>query len=162
MAEFTCIDLCRITKFTQGQYMIIPGHSIQAKSIMHMIQNNLDHDIAQHPEELITYGGNGAVFQNWAQYLLTMKYLAQMTDEQTLVMYSGHPLGLFPSSINAPRVVITNGMMIPNYSKQDDWEKFNALGVTVWTDDSRFLHVYWTSGNSSWHNNNSIKCLQKN
>ena len=119
-----------------------PGHSIQAKSIMHMIQNNLDHDIAQHPEELITYGGNGAVFQNWAQYLLTMKYLAQMTDEQTLVMYSGHPLGLFPSSINAPRVVITNGMMIPNYSKQDDWEKFNALGVTQYGQMTAGSYMY--------------------
>ena len=119
-----------------------PGHSIQAKSIMHMIQNNLDHDIAQHPEELITYGGNGAVFQNWAQYLLTMQYLAQMTDEQTLVMYSGHPLGLFPSSINAPRVVITNGMMIPNYSKQDDWEKFNALGVTQYGQMTAGSYMY--------------------
>ena len=119
-----------------------PGHSIQAKSIMHMIQNNLDHDIAQHPEELITYGGNGAVFQNWAQYLLTMQYLAQMTDEQTLVMYSGHPLGLFPSSINAPRAVITNGMMIPNYSKQDDWEKFNALGVTQYGQMTAGSYMY--------------------
>ena len=119
-----------------------PGHSIQAKSIMHMIQNNLDHDIAQHPEELITYGGNGAVFQNWAQYLLTMQYLAQMNDEQTLVMYSGHPLGLFPSSMNAPRVVITNGMMIPNYSKQDDWEKFNALGVTQYGQMTAGSYMY--------------------
>ncbi len=107
-----------------------PGKSIQAKAIMHMIQNNLNFAIAQHPHELITYGGNGAVFQNWAQYLLTMKYLSEMNDEQTLVMYSGHPMGLFPSHKNAPRVVVTNGMMIPNYSKQDDWEKFNALGVT--------------------------------
>ena len=119
-----------------------PGHSIQAKSIMHMIQNNLDHDIAQHPEELITYGGNGAVFQNWAQYLLTMQYLAQMTDEQTLVMYSGHPLGLFPSSTIAPRAVITNGMMIPNYSKQDDWEKFNALGVTQYGQMTAGSYMY--------------------
>jgi urocanate hydratase len=95
-----------------------------------MIQNNLDYAVAQHPHELITYGGNGAVFQNWAQYLLTMKYLSEMTDEQTLAMYSGHPMGLFPSSKDAPRVVVTNGMMIPNYSKPDDWEKFNALGVT--------------------------------
>ena len=107
-----------------------PGKSLQAKAIMHMIQNNLDYAVAQHPHELITYGGNGAVFQNWAQYLLTMQYLAEMTDEQTLAMYSGHPMGLFPSHQNAPRVVVTNGMMIPNYSKQDDWEKFNALGVT--------------------------------
>lgn len=107
-----------------------PFKSKQAGAIMHMLSNNLDYTVAQHPHELITYGGNGAVFQNWAQYLLTMKYLAEMTDEQTLVMYSGHPLGLFPSHKDAPRVVVTNGMMIPNYSKQDDWEKFNALGVT--------------------------------
>ena len=107
-----------------------PHKSKQAAAIMHMISNNLDYAVAQHPHELITYGGNGAVFQNWAQYLLTMKYLAEMNDEQTLVMYSGHPLGLFPSHKDAPRVVVTNGMMIPNYSKQDDLEKFNALGVT--------------------------------
>ncbi len=107
-----------------------PHKSLQAAAIMHMLSNNLDHAVAQHPHELITYGGNGAVFQNWAQYLLCMQYLATMTDEQTLVLYSGHPMGLFPSHKNAPRVVITNGMMIPNYSKPDDWEKFNALGVT--------------------------------
>jgi len=107
-----------------------PGKSTQAKGIMLMIQNNLDPEVAQHPEELITYGGNGAVFQNWAQYLLTMQYLAIMDDHQTLAMYSGHPMGLFPSHPGAPRVVVTNGMMIPNYSKPDDWEKFNALGVT--------------------------------
>jgi urocanate hydratase len=107
-----------------------PHQSRQAAAIMHMLSNNLDHAVAQHPHELITYGGNGAVFQNWAQYLLTMQYLANMTDEQTLVLYSGHPLGLFPSHKDAPRVVVTNGMMIPNYSKPDDWEKFNALGVT--------------------------------
>ena len=107
-----------------------PSRSKQAAAIMHMLSNNLDHSVAQHPHELITYGGNGAVFQNWAQYLLTMQYLSTMTDEQTLALYSGHPLGLFPSHKNAPRVVVTNGMMIPNYSKQDDWEKFNALGVT--------------------------------
>jgi urocanate hydratase len=107
-----------------------PGKSLQAKAIMHMLSNNLDYAVAQHPHELITYGGNGAVFQNWAQYLLTMQYLATMTDEQTLVLYSGHPMGLFPSNKEAPRVVVTNGMMIPNYSKPDDWEKFNALGVT--------------------------------
>lgn len=107
-----------------------PAQSIQAASIMLMIHNNLDPAVAQHPEELITYGGNGAVFQNWAQYLLTMQYLAKMSDDQTLHLYSGHPMGLFPSSKNAPRVVVTNGMMIPNYSKPDDWEKFNALGVT--------------------------------
>jgi len=107
-----------------------PGKSDQAKAIMLMIQNNLDYAVAQHPHELITYGGNGGVFSNWAQYRLTMKYLSEMTDEQTLVMYSGHPMGLFPSHNEAPRVVVTNGMMIPNYSKPDDWEKFNALGVT--------------------------------
>ncbi len=107
-----------------------PHQSMQAAAIMLMLSNNLDHAVAQHPHELITYGGNGAVFQNWAQYLLTMKYLAQMTDEQTLVLYSGHPMGLFPSHQEAPRVVVTNGMMIPNYSKPDDWERFNALGVT--------------------------------
>ncbi len=107
-----------------------PAKSLQAAAIMLMIQNNLNPAVAQHPEELITYGGNGAVFQNWAQYLLTMQYLANMTEEQTLHMYSGHPMGVFPSSKNAPRVVVTNGMMIPNYSKPDDWEKYNALGVT--------------------------------
>jgi urocanate hydratase len=107
-----------------------PHKSIQAAAIMHMLSNNLDYAVAQHPHELITYGGNGSVFQNWAQYLLTMQYLATMTDEQTLVLYSGHPMGLFPSHKDAPRVVVTNGMMIPNYSKPDDWEKFNALGVT--------------------------------
>lgn len=107
-----------------------PHQSKQAAAIMHMLSNNLDYAVAQHPHELITYGGNGAVFQNWAQYLLTMQYLATMTDEQTLVLYSGHPMGLYPSHKEAPRLVITNGMMIPNYSKPDDWEKFNALGVT--------------------------------
>lgn len=107
-----------------------PARSKQAAAIMLMIQNNLDPKVAKHPEELITYGGNGAVFQNWAQYRLTMFYLSRMTDEQTLVLYSGHPLGLFPSHKNAPRVVVTNGMMIPNYSSKDDWNKYNALGVT--------------------------------
>lgn len=107
-----------------------PHKSIQAASIMLMLSNNLDYAVAQHPHELITYGGNGAVFQNWAQYLLTMKYLAEMTDEQTLALYSGHPMGLFPSHKDAPRVIVTNGMMIPNYSSKDDWEKYNALGVT--------------------------------
>jgi len=107
-----------------------PHKSKQAAAIMLMISNNLDNDVAQHPHELITYGGNGAVFQNWAQYLLTMKYLSEMTEEQTLVIYSGHPMGLFPSHKDAPRVVVTNGMVIPNYSKPDDWEKFNALGVS--------------------------------
>ncbi|MFN4257410.1 MAG: urocanate hydratase, partial [Saprospiraceae bacterium] len=107
-----------------------PARSHQAACIMLMVQNNLDKKVAKHPHELITYGGNGAVFQNWAQYLLTMKYLAEMTDDQTLVLYSGHPMGLFPSHPDAPRVVVTNGMMIPNYSKKEDWNRFNALGVT--------------------------------
>ena len=107
-----------------------PHKSLQAAGIMLMINNNLDYAVAQHPHELITYGGNGAVFQNWAQYRLTMKYLSEMTDEQTLVLYSGHPMGLFPSHKDAPRVVVTNGMVIPNYSKPDDWERFNALGVS--------------------------------
>ncbi|MDV3755408.1 urocanate hydratase [Elizabethkingia anophelis] len=119
-----------------------PGNSQQAKAIQLMIQNNLDKAVAQHPHELITYGGNGAVFQNWAQYLLTMKYLSEMTDEQTLVMYSGHPMGLFPSHKNAPRVVVTNGMMIPNYSKPDDWEKFNALGVTQYGQMTAGSYMY--------------------
>ena len=119
-----------------------PAKSKQAAAIMLMIQNNLDYAIAQHPHELITYGGNGAVFQNWAQYRLTMKYLAEMTDEQTLVMYSGHPMGLFPSHKNAPRVVVTNGMMIPNYSKSDDWERFNALGVTQYGQMTAGSYMY--------------------
>jgi len=107
-----------------------PGKSLQARAIMLMIHNNLDPEVAQHPEELITYGGNGSVFQNWAQYLLTVQYLATMTDEQTLHLYSGHPMGLFPSSKSAPKVIVTNGMVIPNHSQPDDWEKFNALGVS--------------------------------
>jgi len=119
-----------------------PGKSLQAKAIMLMIQNNLDYAVAQHPHELITYGGNGAVFQNWVQYRLTMKYLSEMTNEQTLVMYSGHPMGLFPSHKNAPRVVVTNGMMIPNYSKPDDWEKFNALGVTQYGQMTAGSYMY--------------------
>ena len=119
-----------------------PGKSLQAKAIMLMIQNNLDYAVAQHPHELITYGGNGGVFQNWAQYLLCMQYLSEMTDEQTLVMYSGHPMGLFPSHKNAPRVVVTNGMMIPNYSKPDDWEKFNALGVTQYGQMTAGSYMY--------------------
>lgn len=119
-----------------------PGNSTQAKGIMLMIQNNLDPKVAQHPDELITYGGNGAVFQNWAQYLLTMQYLAEMENGQTLVMYSGHPMGLFPSHENAPRVVVTNGMMIPNYSKPDDWEKFNALGVTQYGQMTAGSYMY--------------------
>jgi urocanate hydratase len=119
-----------------------PAKSKQAAAIMLMIQNNLDYAVAQHPHELITYGGNGAVFQNWAQYLLTMKYLSEMTDEQTLVMYSGHPMGLFPSHKDAPRVVVTNGMMIPNYSKPDDWERFNALGVTQYGQMTAGSYMY--------------------
>jgi urocanate hydratase len=119
-----------------------PAKSKQAAAIMLMIQNNLDYAVAQHPHELITYGGNGAVFSNWAQYRLTMKYLAEMTNDQTLVMYSGHPMGLFPSHKEAPRVVVTNGMMIPNYSKQDDWEKFNALGVTQYGQMTAGSYMY--------------------
>ncbi len=119
-----------------------PGQSLQAKAIMLMIQNNLDHDVAQHPHELITYGGNGSVFQNWAQYRLCMHYLSQMTDEQTLVIYSGHPMGLFPSHEGAPRVIVTNGMMIPNYSKPDDWEKFNAMGVTQFGQMTAGSYMY--------------------
>lgn len=119
-----------------------PAKSKQAAAIMLMIQNNLDYAVAQHPHELITYGGNGAVFSNWAQYRLTMKYLAEMTNEQTLVMYSGHPMGLFPSHKDAPRVVVTNGIMIPNYSKPDDWEKFNALGVTQYGQMTAGSYMY--------------------
>ncbi|MFK8007694.1 MAG: urocanate hydratase [Saprospiraceae bacterium] len=119
-----------------------PAQSQQAASIMLMIQNNLDPNVAQHPKELITYGGNGAVFQNWGQYLLTMQYLSEMTNEQTLHMYSGHPMGLFPSSKDAPRVVVTNGMMIPNYSKPDDWEKYNALGVTQYGQMTAGSYMY--------------------
>ena len=119
-----------------------PGKCEQAKAIMLMIQNNLDYAVAQHPHELITYGGNGAVFQNWAQYLLTMKYLAEMTEEQTLAMYSGHPMGLFPSHKDAPRVVVTNGMVIPNYSKPDDWEKMNALGVSQYGQMTAGSYMY--------------------
>lgn len=119
-----------------------PVRSIPAASIMLMIQNNLDPAVAQHPNELITYGGNGAVFQNWAQYLLTMKYLSEMTDEQTLVMYSGHPMGLFPSHLNAPRVVVTNGMVIPNYSGRDDYEKMNALGVSQYGQMTAGSYMY--------------------
>ena len=119
-----------------------PAKSIQAAGIMLMIQNNLDPAVAQHPDELITYGGNGAVFQNWAQYLLTMQYLSEMTDEQTLHMYSGHPMGLFPSNPLAPRVIVTNGMMIPNYSKPDDWEKYNALGFTQYGQMTAGSYMY--------------------
>lgn len=119
-----------------------PAKSHQAAAIMAMIQNNLDPRVAQHPHELITYGGNGAVFQNWAQYRLVMQYLATMTDEQTLVMYSGHPLGLFPSHKDAPRVIVTNGMVIPNYSKQDDWERFNAMGVSQYGQMTAGSYMY--------------------
>ncbi len=119
-----------------------PCKTKQAAAIMLMIQNNLDYAVAQHPHELITYGGNGAVFQNWAQYLLTMKYLSEMSEEQTLVMYSGHPMGLFPSHKDAPRVVVTNGMVIPNYSKPDDWEKFNALGVSQYGQMTAGSYMY--------------------
>ena len=119
-----------------------PAKSRQAAAIMAMIQNNLDYRVAQHPHELITYGGNGAVFQNWAQYRLVMQYLATMTDEQTLVMYSGHPLGLFPSHKDAPRVIVTNGMVIPNYSKPDDWERFNALGVSQYGQMTAGSYMY--------------------
>ena len=122
-----------------GEY---PTKSTQAAAIMAMIQNNLDYRVAQHPHELITYGGNGAVFQNWAQYRLVMQYLATMTDEQTLVMYSGHPLGLFPSHKDAPRVIVTNGMVIPNYSKPDHWEKFNALGVSQYGQMTAGSYMY--------------------
>ena len=119
-----------------------PAKSRQAAAIMLMIQNNLDHAVAQHPHELITYGGNGAVFQNWAQYRLVMQYLANMTEDQTLVMYSGHPMGLFPSHKDAPRVIVTNGMMIPNYSKPDDWERFNAMGVTQYGQMTAGSYMY--------------------
>ncbi len=119
-----------------------PAKSKQAAAIMLMIQNNLDPAVAQHPHELITYGGNGAVFQNWAQYRLVMQYLSEMTDDQTLVMYSGHPMGLFPSHADAPRVVVTNGMMIPNYSKPDDWERFNAMGVTQYGQMTAGSYMY--------------------
>jgi urocanate hydratase len=119
-----------------------PHLSESAAAIMLMICNNLDNAVAQHPHELITYGGNGAVFQNWAQYRLTMKYLSEMTDEQTLVVYSGHPMGLFPSNRNAPRLVVTNGMVIPNYSSQDHWEKFNALGVSQYGQMTAGSYMY--------------------
>ena len=119
-----------------------PAKSQQAAAIMLMIQNNLDDAVAQHPHELITYGGNGGVFSNWAQYRLTMQYLSEMNDQQTLVMYSGHPMGLFPSHKDAPRVVVTNGMMIPNYSKPDDWEKYNALGVTQFGQMTAGSYMY--------------------
>ena len=131
-----------VHKITARPIENYPAKSKQAAAIMLMIQNNLDDTIAQHPRELITYGGNGSVFSNWAQYRLTMQYLAQMTDTQTLVMYSGHPMGLFPSHKEAPRVVVTNGMMIPNYSKPDDWERFNALGVTQYGQMTAGSYMY--------------------
>ncbi len=119
-----------------------PARSRQAAAIMHMIQNNLDPAVAQFPCELVTYGGNGAVFQNWAQYLITMRYLSEMTEEQTLVMYSGHPLGLFPSHEDAPRVVVTNGMVIPNHSSLEDFERMNALGVTSYGQMTAGSYMY--------------------
>ena len=119
-----------------------PAQTPQAAAIMLMIQNNLDPAVAQHPEELITYGGNGAVFQNWAQYRLVMRYLSEMTEEQTLVMYSGHPLGLFPSHPGAPRVIVTNGMVIPNYSSSDDYERMNALGVSQYGQMTAGSYMY--------------------
>ncbi|MGB1004838.1 MAG: urocanate hydratase, partial [Salibacteraceae bacterium] len=119
-----------------------PAQTPQAAAIMLMIQNNLDPAVAQHPHELITYGGNGAVFQNWAQYLLTMQYLSEMTEKQTLTMYSGHPMGLFPSHKDSPRVVVTNGMMIPNHSSQEDWNKYNALGVTQYGQMTAGSYMY--------------------
>ena len=122
-----------------GEY---PARCTAAAAIMAMIQNNLDPRVAQHPHELIIYGGNGAIFQNWAQYRLAMQYLANMTDRQTLVMYSGHPLGLFPSHRDAPRVVVTNGMVVPNYSKPDDWERFNALGVSQYGQMTAGSYMY--------------------
>ena len=140
-----------------------PGKCQQARAIQLMIQNNLDPRVAQHPEELITYGGNGAVFQNWAQYLITMKYLSEMGEDQTLVMYSGHPMGLFPSHKEAPRVVVTNGMMIPNYSKPDDWEKYNALGVTQYGQMTAGSYMYiGPQGIVHGTNNYSFECLSKN
>ncbi len=142
LAVFICTGLCPEYKMHARAIDEYPHNSLQAAAIMLMIQNNLDPAVAQHPHELITYGGNGAVFQNWAQYLLTMKYLATMTDEQTLHMYSGHPMGIFPSSKEAPRVVVTNGMMIPNYSKQDDWERYNALGVTQYGQMTAGSYMY--------------------
>ncbi len=139
-----------------------PGQSQQAKAIMLMIQNNLDHAVAQHPHELITYGGNGAVFQNWAQYRLTMQYLSQMNDDQTLVMYSGHPMGLFPSGPHAPRVVVTNGMMIPNYSKPDHWERFNALGVSQYGQMTAGSYMYiGPARHCAWDDHYGFECLQK-
>jgi urocanate hydratase len=145
LAEYGRIYMCRFRpdyRMYARPISDYPGKSEQAKAIMLMIQNNLDYAVAQHPHELITYGGNGAVFQNWAQYLLTMQYLSQMTDEQTLVMYSGHPMGLFPSHADAPRVVVTNGMVIPNYSKPDDWERMNALGVSQYGQMTAGSYMY--------------------
>ena len=134
----------RPTEYEMKAYPIqsYPTKSMQAASIMLMIHNNLDKAVAQFPHELITYGGNGAVFQNWAQYRLVMKYLCEMEDDQTLVMYSGHPLGLFPSSIDAPRVVVTNGMVIPNYSSQDDYDRMNALGVSQYGQMTAGSYMY--------------------
>jgi urocanate hydratase len=140
-----------------------PHKSVQAASIMLMLSNNLDYAVAQHPHELITYGGNGAVFQNWAQYLHNYEvFSSEMTDEQTLVLYSGHPLGLFPSHKDAPRVVVTNGMMIPNYSSKDDWERFNALGVTQYGQMTAGSFMYiGPTGNCAWHNHYGSECWSK-
>ena len=138
-----------------------PYRTRSAAAIMLMISNNLDNAVAQHPHELITYGGNGAVFQNWAQYRLTMKYLSEMTDEQTLVIYSGHPLGLFPSHRDAPRVVVTNGMVIPNYSSPGSLGEVQCAGCfPVWSDDCRFVYVYRTAGYSPWDCHYNTECKQ--
>ena len=142
MGAFTCTDCVQNTLFLLGPLKRIPPECQQAAAIMLMIQNNLDPAVAQHPEELITYGGNGGVFQNWAQYRLTMQYLCQMTEDQTLAMYSGHPMGLFPSHKDAPRVVVTNGMVIPNYSKPDDWERMNAMGVSQYGQMTAGSYMY--------------------
>ena len=134
-----------------------PAKTPQAAAIMLMIQNNLDPSVAQHPYELVTYGGNGSVFQNWAQYRLTMKYLSEMTENQTLVMYSGHPLGLFPSHPDAPRVVVTNGMMIPNYSSVDEYERRNALGVTNYGQMTAGSYMYiGPPRHCPWHNDHAF------
>ncbi len=139
---FICTGSDPIMRSKRGILMIFHTGREHAAAIMLMISNNLNVRVAQHPHELITYGGNGAVFQNWAQYRLTMKYLSEMTDEQTLIIYSGHPLGLFPSHKDAPRLVVTNGMVIPNYSSQDHWEKFNALGVSQYGQMTAGSYMY--------------------
>jgi urocanate hydratase len=136
-----------------------PAKTPAAAAIMLMIQNNLDPKVAKYPHELITYGGNGAVFQNWAQYLLTMRYLSEMEEDQTLVMYSGHPMGLFPSHKNAPRVVVTNGMMIPNHSSKDDWNRYNAMGVTSYGQMTAGSYMYiGPQGHCSWYYDYAPQC----